>query len=177
MPDPRARAVGLTGLLLVVVPIILFIVAEIAALIWVSQTIGWWTLLLLVSTTLVGAFLLQREWSKAWGGLSDSLRTGELPPGRAADAALVMLGGVLLIMPGFLTDVLGLLLLLPFTRPLVRSTIGWWAGRAIQRSTLGGPGPDGTDVIKGEVVTDDPSPDSGTVIPGIIAPESPSEPT
>lgn len=174
MPEPRVRVAGLKGLLLVVVPFILFIVAEIAALIWVAQTIGWWTLALLVSTTVLGALLLQREWSKAWAGLSESLRTGQLPPGRTADAALVMLGGVLLIMPGFLTDVVGLLLLLPFTRPLVRSAIGWWAGRAIQRATPTHPG--GSDgVIKGEVITDDDSPGPGRIIPGIVAPESPQE--
>lgn len=166
MPETRARLRGPWGLLLVIGPFVAFIVAEIVALIWVATQIGWWTLALLAASTILGAVLLQREWRKAWGGLQESLRTGTLPPGRTADAALVLLGGVLLIMPGFLTDLIGLLLLLPFTRPLVRAVISWWAGRALH---VGPVDPQQGGIIKGEVITEDSEdpedPSGGTVIP------------
>lgn len=157
--SPRRSA--LTGLLVVVVPFLLLIFAEITVLVWVSTAVGWWTLALMAGTTLLGAYLLQREWRKAWGGLADAIRTGSLPPGRTADAVLILVGGILLIVPGFVGDVVGLLLLLPFTRPWVRSSLGWWAGRALQKYT------DRTQqdagIVSGEVVEDD----DNTIVPRI----------
>lgn len=152
MPERRARISGLTGLLMIVIPFIGFVVAEIAVLILAAENLGWWTLAILLASSAVGVFLLQREWRKAWAGLSESIKVGALPPGRAADALLVLLGGMLLIMPGFITDVVGLFFLLPFTRPMVRSAIGWWAGRAMDRPAAA---PNRSQVIKGEVVEGD----------------------
>lgn len=127
--------------------LLLYVAAEVAALIWVAGEIGWWTLAILVASSLLGIFLLQREWKKTWAKLSESLRSGQLPSGQLADASLVLGGGILLILPGLLSDIAGALLLLPFTRPFVRSAISWWAGRSLQRSGAGGP-----IVIKGETV-------------------------
>lgn len=166
MSEAGPRVLSRWGILLVVVPFLLLVFAEIAALIWVSNQLGWWTLALLFATTLVGVFLLQREWRRAWGNLAESLRTGALPPGRAADAVLVVIGGLLLIMPGFITDVIGLSLLLPFTRPLVRAGLGRWAGRAMTSTTK--TTPPGSQVIRGEVVDDDDAP---TDAPEIGRPE------
>lgn len=143
---------GLTGL-----GLLLFVVAEVAALIWVSSEIGWWTILIMVATSVLGVFLLNREWKKAWGALAESLRSGQLPSGQMADATLILLGGVFLVLPGLLSDVVGAVLLLPFTRPFVRAAVSWWATRTLQRS---GAAP---VVIKGEA-SDEPEP----MIPGIV---------
>lgn len=156
MPERRGGAISRWGVLLVVVPFLLLVFAEIAALIWVANQMGWWTLGILLATTLLGAVLLQREWRRAWASLSESLKTGALPPGRAADAVLVLIGGVLLILPGFISDVVGLLLLLPFTRPLVRAALGRWASRTMAATTT--TTPPRPDVIKGEVVEEPASP-------------------
>lgn len=166
MPEGRRQLSGISGLLMLVVPFLVFLFAEVGVLLLVSQAIGWWTLPVLLGTTVLGAFLLQREWRKAWKGLSDSLKTGSLPPGRTADAVLVLVGGILLILPGFLTDAIGLLLLLPVTRPAVRSALGWWAARTLQKAGPGIPGQAG--VIKGEVVPDEEPP--ATAIPEIERP-------
>ncbi|MHA6511854.1 FxsA family protein [Tessaracoccus sp. Z1128] len=147
------------GLMAVTVFVLVF--AEIGAILWVAGEIGWWTLAILLATTLLGIYLLQREWRKAWGALAEALRSGELPSGRLADASLILVGGVLLVLPGLLTDVLGLLLLLPFTRPFVRSAIVWWASKTIQRSGAA------ITVIKGDV-----APHGQTLIPGIDASEA-----
>lgn len=153
---------------LVLVGFFVIILVEVSLLVWVSNLIGWWTLAALMVSTLLGAFLLQREWRKAWRQLSESLKTGSLPSGRTADAVLVLLGGFMLIMPGFLTDIVGLLLLLPFTRPWVRSVLGRWVGRSVARHTAS----PRDMVIPGDVVEPEPGePFSGTVIPAI----SPSE--
>lgn len=139
-----------------------YVVAEVAAIIWVAGEIGWWTLVILLATSVIGIFLLQREWKKTWKKLSESLRAGELPSGQLADATLVLCGGMLLILPGLLSDLAGALLLLPFTRPFVRSAISWWAARTLQRS---GQVP---IVIKGETVEE-----TATLIPEINREEPP----
>lgn len=143
-------AMGLTvGALLALV------VAEIAGIIWVAGEIGWWTLAVLTLTTVLGIYLMQREWRKAWGAVSEALRAGQLPTGKMADASLVLVGGILLTLPGLLTDALGLLLLLPFTRPFVRSAVSWWAARVIKSP----PGSAGPVIIKGEAAA------AGSLIP------------
>ena len=152
---------ALTGIALVA-----YVVAEVAALIWVASEIGWWTLLILVLSSALGLLLLQREWRKTWQRLSESLRTGDLPSGQLADASLVLGGGILLILPGLLSSIAGALLVLPFTRPFVRSAISWWATRTLQRS---GAAP---IVIKGESV-DVPE----TLIPAIDEVGQPAMPT
>lgn len=164
IPVSRAPALAIGGFFV-------FILAEVALLVFVSTHIGWWTLVALMISTVLGAYLLQREWRKAWKHLSQSLSTGHLPTGRTADAALVLLGGFMLIMPGFITDIVGLLLLLPFTRPGVRSVLGWWVGRAMagQTKSPSNPGSNET-VIEGEVVNDD---DGSPLKGNIIMPDRP----
>ncbi len=159
MPQFRAPVLALSGFFV-------FVLAEVALLVFISTQIGWWTLGALMVSTVLGAYLLQREWRKAWKHLSESLNTGHLPTGRTADAALVLMGGFMLIMPGFITDIVGLLLLLPFTRPGVRSVLGWWVGRAMSGSTKSPPNPASTGtVVGGEVVTEeDGSPLKGNII-------------
>lgn len=143
-----------------------FILAEVSLLVWVSTQIGWWTLVALMVSTVLGAYLLQREWRKAWRQLGESVKTGTLPAGRTADAVLVLMGGFMLIMPGFITDIVGLLLLLPFTRPGVRSVLGWWVGRTM----ASGPDPvRDSMVIEGEVVEPDTTPERREAPP--ISPE------
>ena len=155
----------------------LFILAEVALLVFVSTHIGWWTLVALMISTVLGAYLLQREWRKAWKHLSQSLSTGHLPTGRTADAALVLMGGFMLIMPGFITDIVGLLLLLPFTRPGVRSVLGWWVGRAMSGQTKSPSNPGSSEtLIEGEVVNDDDgSPAKGNIIMPVVHPRDEPE--
>ena len=94
--------------------------------------------------------------------LLESLGRGSLPPGRTADAVLVMAGGLLLIMPGFISDIIGLLLLIPPSRHLVRSTLGKLFGKAIGYSA------EQPVVIEGEVVQETSTAD--TMIPRISPP-------
>lgn len=78
------------------------------------------TVLLLVAESALGAFVVKREGIRAWRALTQSLSTGTLPGRELADAALVLVGGVLLLTPGFVTDLFGFFFVLPFTRPLAR---------------------------------------------------------
>ncbi|MFV0427841.1 MAG: FxsA family protein [Arachnia sp.] len=161
----------LVGMFLVVAPMALLVFAELTVFIWSAEAIGWWTLTLMIASTLLGAVLLQWQWRRAWQALSDSLRSGVLPPGMTADAVLILIGGLLLLAPGFITDVVGLLLLLPITRPLIRRLLGTIIGASLRRG--GGTSQTSTTVIDGEVVDDDsggvPPPSSITLSGDVVA--------
>ncbi len=103
----------------VVLPLI-----EIVVIIQVGSVIGaWWTVLLLVADSLVGAWLVRREGARAFRALQEALRRGAVPGREIADGALILVGGTLMLTPGFVTDVLGIALVLPFTRPLFRGAL------------------------------------------------------
>ena len=94
---------------------------EILVIISVGQVIGGWqTVGLLFAMSVLGTYLVRREGASAWRELQKALGAGRLPSRELADAALVLVGGTLLLTPGFLTDVVGFFLILPFTRPLAR---------------------------------------------------------
>ena len=114
---------------LLVVPIL-----EIYVIIQVGQVIGGWqTLGLLIIESALGAWIVKREGRRAWEALSTAFGTGRLPTRELADAALVLVGGTLLLTPGFVTDVFGFFFVLPFTRPLARRALSWLVGRQVRR--------------------------------------------
>jgi len=81
------------------------------------------TVLLLIVESLIGAWIVRREGRRAWYALRDTIRAGTLPGKELIDAALVLVGGTLLLTPGFVTDVFGFFLVLPFTRPIARRLV------------------------------------------------------
>jgi UPF0716 protein FxsA len=101
--------------------LILWPVAEIYAAIRVADAIGvLWTVLLLIASWPIGTWAIRTEGRAAWRRLGETIAAGR-PPGReVANSALVVAGGALLLVPGFITDFLGLLLLGPPTRALAR---------------------------------------------------------
>ena len=87
--------------LLLLVPVI-----EIMVIIAVGQAIGGWpTFLLLIATSALGAWLIKREGGRAWRALGQALREGRMPARELADGVVVLVGGTLLLVPGFVTDV------------------------------------------------------------------------
>lgn len=103
-------------------PIFIIVPAiEIGLFILAGKTIGAFsTVLLIILTGLAGAYLAKRQGIEALKKVQEQWRSGQ-PPGNAMlDALCVFIGGVLLLAPGFITDIVGLLLLLPITKSLVR---------------------------------------------------------
>jgi len=133
----------------VVVPIL-----EIYVLIQVGQVIGpWWTILLLVLDSILGSWLIKREGGRAWQALRSALEDGRMPARELADAGLILIGGTLMLSPGFVTDVFGILLILPFTRPVFRRLLTQVVTHRLLASNARGPGPgSGGSVVRGEVV-------------------------
>ena len=141
------RWVAILAIAFVVVPLL-----EIYVLIQVGQVIGLgWTILLLVADSIVGGWLIRREGVRAWQALRAASEQGRMPARELADGALIVLGGALMLSPGFVTDVLGLVLILPLTRPLFRRVL---ASYAASRATVYVSDRYGRTVIRGEVVDD-----------------------
>ena len=152
---PRARGRrrpspwGLVVVAFLVVPII-----EIYVIIQVGHVIGaWWTVVLLIADSIFGSWLLKREGVRAWRALSGAIGDGRMPARELADAALIVFGGTLMITPGFVTDAVGLLAIIPFTRPFARRLLTAVVSRrltvVVRDARRPGP-PD--DVVRGEVV-------------------------
>lgn len=137
----------------VIVPIL-----EIYVIIRVGQVIGaWWTIVLLIADSIFGAWLVKREGRRAWRALTSTIQSGRMPSTELADAALILVGGTLMMSPGFVTDVFGIVLILPFTRPLARVVLTRYLARrllVVRATGTGGHGSDGR-VVRGEVVDDD----------------------
>ena len=107
--------------LLLVILFIVVPIAELALLIQVGQAIGvWWTVLILIADALLGSYLLRTQGRLAWRRFNEALVSGRLPHKEVVDGVLVIFGGVLLLTPGFITDIFGLLFLFPPTRVVMR---------------------------------------------------------
>jgi UPF0716 protein FxsA len=107
--------------------IVLFIVvpiAELYVIIQVGQAIGIWpTLALLLADALLGSFLLKHQGRGAWRRFNQALAERRFPGKEVVDGLLIVVGGTLLLAPGFITDIFGLILLIPPTRAIVRGLL------------------------------------------------------
>ncbi|MFN2522723.1 MAG: FxsA family protein [Mycobacteriales bacterium] len=109
---------------LLLVAFIVVPIAELYVLVQVGQQIGVLpTIAILLVDSLVGAWLLKREGRKAWAAFRRALDEKRVPATEVADGALVIFGGALLLTPGFLSDVLGLLCVLPPSRAGLRRVL------------------------------------------------------
>ncbi len=164
---------------------LLLLLLEIVVLITVGQAIGPWpTLGLLLLFVVAGLYLVRRESGRTWSALRQAVDTGRMPGRELADASLVLLGGLFLLIPGFVSDLIGIFLILPFTRTLSRRLLavligsrmpvvvsdplsgaggtGFGPGATAGPGFRPGPGPGhggrrGEDeIIEGEIVSEDP---------------------
>jgi UPF0716 protein FxsA len=142
-------------LLFIVVPI-----AELALLIQVGQLIGvWWTVGLLVADAVLGSWLLRAQGRAAWRRFNEALAAGRIPHREVVDGVLVIFGGVLLLTPGFITDVFGLLFLFAPTRVLMRRLLVRRGALKLMGSMPGTSSPNGRPHdVEGSAVDIDPPP-------------------
>ena len=144
----RRRLSWLLLLAFLVVPVI-----EIYVLIQVGQVIGALpTILLLIADSIFGAWLMKREGARAWAALREAIAGGRMPHRELADGVLVVLAGALMLSPGFVTDVFGVLLILPFTRPLFRRLLAALVQRRLIAGAASRPTRGAGQVITGEVI-------------------------
>ncbi|MBA2239926.1 MAG: FxsA family protein [Solirubrobacterales bacterium] len=114
-------------------------IAELYVIIQVGQAIGILpTLAILLLDGFLGAALARSQGRAAWGRFNEAMAAGKVPAREAFDGAMIVLGGSLLLAPGFITDVLGLLLLLPPSRAAIKSGLTRLAGRGSIVFRVGG---------------------------------------
>ena len=143
-------------LLFIAVPI-----AELFVIIQVGQAIGvWWTIGILIADSILGSVLMRSQGRTAWRRFNEAIRAGRVPAREVVDGTLVIFGGALLLTPGFLTDVLGLVLLIPPTRAIVRAILlRRFTHRLVVSATRPPPRRRRTDDIEGTAVDVDPGSD------------------
>jgi UPF0716 protein FxsA len=111
---------ALLFVLLIAIPL-----AELYVIVQVADGIGLIeTILLLIGVSLAGAWLLKQQGLHTWARLQDSLARGKMPHRELVDGVLIVVGGALLLTPGFLTDAVGLLFLFPPTRAGLKKAAG-----------------------------------------------------
>ena len=115
----------MTGVLPLLVVLFVFVpIVELAVIIQVGQAIGVVeTLLLMVLVSVVGAWLVKREGIGVWRRAQRQMDAGVMPGRELVDGVLIMVAGALLLLPGFVSDCLGILLLLPPVRAVVRGLV------------------------------------------------------
>ena len=140
---------------------------EILVLIRVGQVIGpWWTILLLVVDSLIGAWLIRHEGGRAFRALSEALSSGRMPARELADGILVLAGGLMMLSPGFVLDIFGMVLILPVTRPFGRRLLTRVVSSKLLAGGYVGPGSPGF----GQSRPGDPGRNEGRPRPGSPGP-------
>jgi len=130
--------------LLLVVAFIVVPLVELAVILQVGNLIGlWWTIALLLTVSVAGSWLIRREGTRTWTAFRDALGRGRAPAVEVVDGALVLVGGALLLTPGFVTDIAGLSLVFPPTRALWNRLIRRRATSLLTLRVFGAPRPPG----------------------------------
>ena len=148
--------------LFIVIPIV-----EIYVIIQIGSLIGVWpTIALLLADAVLGSLLLRHQGRGAWRRFNAALAERRFPGREVADGLLIAVGGTLLLTPGFVTDILGAIFLIPPTRALVRRLLRGYMGRRFMVagvSSMGGAAANGRagrsydyDATAEEIDVDDP---------------------
>lgn len=157
--------------LLLVVLFLVVPLVELYVIFRVGDVIGFFpTVALLLTVSVLGAALVRREGTRTWRAFRLSLGSGRPPAKEVADGALVILGGALLLTPGFVTDIVGLLLIVPVTRAVARRALTGLVSRRLlggvfvpprqsRRRAAPGARRNPHPVVEGEVTDDRTPPD------------------
>lgn len=103
---------------------VLVSLAEMAAFLWVGSQIGFaWALGIALATAVIGAFLVKREGLSTLGRIKARMNAGQVPGRELSDGAAILVAGAFLMSPGFITDTIGFLLLVPSVRSRVHRVL------------------------------------------------------
>jgi UPF0716 protein FxsA len=155
------------GLALLPLGLLLLAMAEIAAFVAVVHAIGaFWALLIVLGATIAGLALLRREGVKGWRAFRAAAESGRPPGAQVSNSLIGLLGALLLAMPGFITGVTGLVLLLPGIRGLARRGVEHATARRVSAAVAGDLfGPRRVRVRRGDPVEPEEAPVTTPVVP------------
>jgi UPF0716 protein FxsA len=113
-----------------------FILLPLAELYVILEVVGPWlnwygTVALLLADSVIGTLLFRSQGRAVWRRFNEVLAEGRMPHREVLDGVLIVFGGAFLITPGFITDIAGLVLLIPPTRSIVRRTLARRLGRRV----------------------------------------------
>lgn len=161
----------------VLTAVVVAVVAEVGVLAWLVGQVGaGWTVLILAAGAALGGWAFRREGRATFRRLFEQPESRQEAGNRVTDAMLVVVGGLLLLFPGLISDAFGLVCLLPFTRPLARRVVQAALRPFRDRADLIDVRLNPGTVIRGETVTDADAPggrrrpDDPTVIRGEVEP-------
>lgn len=110
---------------------------EIGVLIWAGNWIGpIWVILLIILTGVLGAWLAKKQGLETIRNFQQSVQYGQMPQDTLLDGACILVGGAVLLTPGFITDAIGFLLLFPVTRLPIKRFLRNTIEKAMQKGTI-----------------------------------------
>lgn len=131
-------------------------IAEMATFFWVESRIGLgWALLLALGTAFIGSYLVRRAGLSVLGQIRQKMNRAELPGRELSHGAAILVAGAFLISPGFITDTLGFLLLVPAVREMIHGVVSKRLTSKVTVMTSNFQSPS-REVIQGEVIDIDP---------------------
>jgi UPF0716 protein FxsA len=117
--------------------LIIVTVLELWGIIKMGQWLGGMvTFGLLLIISLLGVWFIRIEGSRVWRQAQQQLQAGQMPGHSLLEGLCVLAGGILLIIPGFISDIIGLTLLLPMTRPMYRMFMYRWLERKVRNGSF-----------------------------------------
>jgi len=115
-------------------------IAELYVFVQMSHAIGFFeSLLILAAISIAGGWIVKRQGLRVWRRFQSQVRQGEVPTREIADGVSLLIAGALLLTPGFITDAIGILLLLPPVRMVLRRFIGRRGRTTVITATHSGP--------------------------------------
>lgn len=117
--------------------IIIIPTAEIGLLLAAGQVLGLWpTIFFILATGVIGSFLAKKQGLATYYQLQRQLQTGQLPGEALLDGVCILVGGTLLLTPGFITDIFGFFLLFPVTRIPIKNWMKTWFKNRIRNGNI-----------------------------------------
>lgn len=114
--------------------VVVYALAELALLIVIGQNIGVLsTLMLIVATSVIGIYVMKNKGMNSIQNVKNTMARGEAPGAALVNTLLTFSGGLLLALPGFLTDLVGVLLLMPFSRKLFQPIVYYWMRKKMKK--------------------------------------------
>ncbi|AXI09669.1 membrane protein FxsA [Oceanobacillus zhaokaii] len=120
-----------------IIALLIIPAAEIGVFIWLGNMIGpWWVVFLVLFTGIAGVAMAKKQGTDTWNRARTMMKQGH-PPGEAMiDGVCIFFGSILLFSPGFISDIVGILLVLPYTRRPIKQWIFHYLKRKMKNGTI-----------------------------------------
>lgn len=110
---------------------------ELGVFIWLGGIIGpWWIITLIILSGVLGLSFAKRQGIEVWNQAQQSMNNGQMPTKQIIDGLCILVGAILLFAPGFITDVIGLFLIIPWIRYPFKNLLQKWIMWKVSKGTI-----------------------------------------